>query len=63
MRALDARVDGEERGPRHAVLQARPRRLPQRARTRRLPPVERPDAAPEGEDLLSRQVEQRYFVP
>src|SRR5204863_9628689 len=37
----DARLDGEKRSARHAVLQARPRRTPKRARTAWEPLVER----------------------
>src|SRR5439155_21119286 len=47
----DARMDGEERGARHAVLQARPRRTPERARTAWEPLVERVHVPPERKDL------------
>ena len=56
-RALHARVEGQQRGARHAVLQARPRRLPERRRARRQPFVERLDRPAEGEDLRARQAE------
>ena len=54
---LDPGVDRQERGPRHAVLQARPRRLPQRAPPGREPLVERADPPSEGQDLRSGQRE------
>src|SRR4029450_13380986 len=41
VRPLDPRVDREERSPRHAVLQARPRLAPERARAARKPLLER----------------------
>ena len=56
---LDPRVDREERGARHAVLQARPRRTPERARAGWEPLVERADAPSEREDLRPREVEPR----
>src|SRR5581483_6372095 len=59
VRPLDARVDGEERGARHAVLEARPRRLPQRAGAGRQPLLEMPGAAPKREDLRARELEPR----
>ncbi len=55
--SLDARMDREEGGARHAVLQARPRRLPQGAATAREPFVERADVPPEREDLRPGQAE------
>src|SRR5581483_5289426 len=57
-RPLDTGVDREQRGPRHAVLQTRPRRLPKRAGAGRKPLVEAGDAPAEGEDLRARQLEQ-----
>ena len=54
---LDACVDREDRGARHAVLQARPRRTPERARAGWEPLVERADVPPEREDLRPREVE------
>src|SRR5438093_5250126 len=56
---LDTRMDGEERSPRHAVLQARPRRTPERAPSAWEQLVERADLPPEREDLRPRQVEPR----
>ena len=56
---LDARVDREERGSGHAVLQAGPRRTPERAPSAREPLVERADVPPEREDLRPREVEPR----
>ena len=50
-------MDGKERGARHAVLQARPRRTPERARTAWEPLVERAHVPPEREDLCAREVE------
>src|SRR6185437_4269324 len=58
-RALDAGMDGKDGRPRHAVLQPRPRRLPQGPRTAREPFVERADAPPEGEDLGAGELERR----
>lgn len=57
--SLHASVDGEQRGSRHAVLQARPGGLPKRVRSGRKPSVERASAATEGEDLRPREMEQR----
>ncbi len=55
--ALDARMDRQQRGPRHAVLQPRPRGSPQRGRSRGQPLVERADASSERQDLRPRQLE------
>ena len=49
--ALDPRVDRQHRGPRHAVLQARPGRLAERMLPGGEPLVDRADPPPEGEDL------------
>ena len=57
--ALDARVDREERGAGHAVLQAGPRRTPERAPSAWEPLVERADVSSEREDLRPREVEPR----
>ena len=57
--AFHACVDRQDRGARHAVLKTGPCRLPQRSSTRREPPVERPDAPPEREDLISRDSQPR----
>ena len=54
------RVQREQRGSRHAVLQAGPRRPPQRLRAHRHSLVQRADSSPEGEDLLSRDLESRF---
>jgi len=48
------------RRSRHAVLQAGPRRSPQRLRAHRHSLVQRADSSPEGEDLLSRDLESRF---
>jgi hypothetical protein len=57
------RVDREERGPRHAVLDPGPSRLPERTLTRRGSPIERTDAPPEREDLRSRELQRRRHPP
>src|SRR6266511_2155192 len=57
VRALDTRVDREERSTRHAVLQAGPRRTPQRVSAGRKTFVECADAPPERQDLRPRQVD------
>ena len=57
LRALHACVDGQQRGPRHAVLQARRRRQPERRLARRQPFVERLDRPAESEDLRARHAE------
>jgi hypothetical protein len=56
---FDASVDRQERGPGHAVLQARPRRTPERPPPVREPLVEGADVSPEREDLLPREVKPR----
>ncbi len=55
--ALDPRVDREQRGPRHAVLQARPGRLPQGAGPGWEPLVERTHPAAVGQDLVPCEAE------
>src|SRR5688572_5784776 len=44
-------MDRKQRGPRHAVLQTRPRRASQRSTAARQPLIERCGTAPEGENL------------
>ena len=56
---LDARVDREERGSGHAVLQAGPSRTPERAPSGREPLIERADVSSEREDLRAREFEPR----
>jgi hypothetical protein len=55
-RPVDTRMDRQERGSRHAVLQPRPGRTPERARPPRQTLVEGADAPPEREDLRPRQL-------
>ena len=55
--ALHPRMDRQERGPRHAVLQAGPRRPAQRASAPWQPLIERSDAPPERQDLRSRDLQ------
>ena len=56
---LDPRVQREQRGSRHAVLQAGPGRAPQRLRARRQALVERADPSPERQDLPPRDPQSR----
>jgi hypothetical protein len=56
---LDPRVDRQQRGSWHAVLQPRPRRTPKRARSGWEPLVERTDPSPEPEDLRPCEVQPR----
>ncbi len=56
---VDPRVQRQQRGSRHAVLQAGPRRPPQRLRALRHPLVEPTDPSPERQDLLPREPESR----
>ena len=56
---VDPRVQREQRGSRHAVLQAGPRRPPQRLRARRQPLVEPTDPSSERQDLPPREPESR----
>ena len=55
----DTRVDGQERGARHAVLKAGPRRLPKRTSPRRESLIQSADASAEREDLCSRDPQPR----
>ena len=55
LNAGDPRVQREQRRPRHAVLQAGPRRPPQRHRPRRHSLVERTDPTSESQNLLPRE--------
>src|SRR5438105_2699578 len=57
---LDARMNGEQRSARHAVLQARPRRTPERAPSAWEPLVECADVPPEREDLRPREFEPAF---
>ena len=57
--SLDPRVEREQRGPRHAVLQPGPRRPPQRRGALGHPLVEAADRAPVGQDLPSVEPESR----
>ena len=50
-----ASMDREQRGSRHAVLEAGPRRMPQRVRASWEPLVKRLDLPPEREDLGARE--------
>ena len=62
-RRLDSsypRVQGEQRGSRHAVLQAGPGCPPQRLRAHWHSLVERADSSSEGQDLLPRDPESRF---
>ena len=59
---LNAGMDREDGGPRHAVLEASPGRFPQRCGARRQPLVECPDGPSIGEDLLTRQLEPPGFL-
>ena len=52
-------MQGEQRRPRHAVLQPGPRRPPQRRRAQRHAVVEPTDAPPEREDLRAGELERR----
>lgn len=54
---LDTSVNREERGSRHTVLQARPRRPPQRTPSGREPLIESPHPPPEGKDLRASEVQ------
>jgi len=56
---LDAGMDREDRRPRHAVLQARPRRAPERPGARRQPLVKSAGGPSEPQDLLARELEPR----
>src|SRR5262249_5779778 len=56
---FDARVDREERRPRHAVLQSRPGRFPKGTCAAWEALVERSDALPEGENLRACELERR----
>jgi hypothetical protein len=57
--AYHPRVDRQERRPRHAVLQTRPRRTAERARAGRQPLIERADVPPERQDLRPRELKSR----
>src|SRR5207244_6380686 len=59
MSALHPRVDREERGPGHAVLQAGPRGAAQGTGPGWKPLVERADAPPEAEYLGAGEIERR----
>jgi hypothetical protein len=50
-------MDREKGRPRHAVLQAGPRRAPERTAPTREPLIERADMASVREDLRTREVE------
>src|SRR5207237_4672657 len=59
---LYPRVQREQSGSRHAVLQAGPRRTPQRLRAHWHSLVERADSSSERQDLLSSDPELRHEV-
>ena len=59
VRAFDPGMHRQQRGARHAVLEARPGRLSERVASGWKPLVERADAPPEAEDLLPGQDEPR----
>jgi hypothetical protein len=56
----DTGVDREERGSRHAVLEAGPRRTPERAGSAWESLIECADVPPEREDLRPREIERRF---
>ena len=56
---VDPRVQRQQRGPRHAVLQAGPRRTPQRLRALHHPLLEPADPSSERQDLLPGERQSR----
>ncbi len=61
-RSGHARMNREQRGPRHAVLQAGPRGTPQRATAVRQPRLERLRLSPKGENLRTGEFQSDSHV-